>query len=320
MKKGSLLILLTLLCSSMAFGQSTGTVRGFLYEEKSGEPIIFTAVGLKGTNFGSNTDVNGFYQISQVPAGEYTLKVSSMSYDDIEETITIGSGKVENKNLFLKKASVELGVVNISGKAKEAKTQVRMSVEKVTPKQIKALPSIGGDADLAQYLQVLPGVVFTGDQGGQLYIRGGTPIQNKVLLDGMIVYNPFHSIGLFSVFDTDILRNADVYTGGFGAQYGGRISSIMDITTKDGNKTRLAGKISANTFGSKLLLEGPLKKQVRGSGSSSFVLSAKTSYLDQSSKVFYDYVNDGAGLPFSFTDLYGKVSLNGAKNKRNRWI
>src|SRR6202007_2836734 len=102
--------------------------------------------------------------------------------------------------------------------------------------------------------------VFTGDQGGQLYIRGGTPVQNKVLLDGMIVYNPFHSIGLFSVFDNDIIRNADVYTGGFGAEYGGRISSIMDITTRDGNKKRVAGKIAASPFGAKVLVEGPIIK------------------------------------------------------------
>ena len=85
---------------------------------------------------------------------------------------------------------------------------------------------------------MLPGVVFTGDQGGQLYIRGGSPIQNKVLLDGMVVYNPFHSIGLFSVFETDIIKTADVYTGGFGAEYGGRVSSIMDIKTIDGNNQR----------------------------------------------------------------------------------
>ena len=80
-------------------------------------------------------------------------------------------------------------------------------------------------------LTVQPGVIFTGDQGGQIYIRGGSPVQNKVLLDGMIVYNPFHSIGLFSVFDTDIIRTADIYTGGFNAEYGDRISSIMDIKT-----------------------------------------------------------------------------------------
>jgi outer membrane receptor protein involved in Fe transport len=119
-----------------------------------------------------------------------------------------------------------------------------MSVQKITPKEIDKLPSIGGEPDIAQYMQVLPGVVFTGDQGGQLYIRGGSPVQNKVMMDGMIVYNPFHSIGLFSVFDTDIIRNADIYTGGFGAQYGGRISSIMDVTTIDGNQNEFEGNAS----------------------------------------------------------------------------
>ena len=131
---------------------------------------------------------------------------------------------------------------------------------KITPKDLEMIPTIGGEADLAQYLQIVPGVVFTGDQGGQLYIRGGSPVQNKVLLDGMIVYSPFHSIGLFSVFDTDIIRNTDVYTGGFNAEYGGRISSIMDIKTRDGNKKTFEGKLSANTFGSKLLMEDILTR------------------------------------------------------------
>ena len=93
-----------------------------------------------------------------------------------------------------------------------------------------------------------------------MYIRGGSPIQNKVLLDGMTIYNPFHSIGFFSVFDTDIIRSADIYTGGFSAVYGGRISSIMDITTIDGNKKRHAGKVAVNPFGSKFKIEGPIKK------------------------------------------------------------
>ena len=141
---------------------------------------------------------------------------------------------------------------------------------------------------------------------------------NKVLLDGMVIYNPFHSIGLFSVFDTDILRNADVYTGGFNAEYGDRISSVMDITTKDGNKKRVSGKISGSTFGAKALVEGPIKKQNdNGGGSTSFLLSFKNSYLDQSSKTFYDYVNtNDGGLPYSFQDLYGKVSMNGENGSK----
>jgi hypothetical protein len=152
--------------------------------------------------------------------------------------------------------------------------------------------------------------VFTGDQGGQLYIRGGLPVQNKVLLDGLIVYNPFHSIGLFSVFDSDILKNADVYSAGFGAEYGGRTSSVMDITTRDGNKKRHGGKVSASTFGARAMLEGPLMKLTDdGNRSASYIFSAKHSYLPQTSKTLYRYANEN-GLPFRYTDLYGKVSLN----------
>ena len=152
------------------------------------------------------------------------------------------------------------------------------------------MPAVGGEPDLAQYLQVLPGVIFTGDQGGQLYIRGGAPVHNLTLLDGMVIYNPFHSIGFFSVFDTDIIRNADVYTGGMPAEYGGRISSTMDVSIRDGNKNRLAGKIGASTFATKLMLEGPLRNNEKGS--TTFLVSAKHSYLEESSQLFYD----GAGF------------------------
>ena len=126
----------------------------------------------------------------------------------------------------------------------------------------------------------------------------------------MVVYNPFHSIGLFSVFDTDIIRNADVYTGGFGAEYSGRISSVMDISTRDGNKKRFSGKIGGNTFGAKVMLEGPLKKaKTPDDVSMSFILSAKNSYLEQTSKYIYSYASEN-GLPFNFQDIYGKISLN----------
>ncbi|MBL0125856.1 MAG: hypothetical protein IPP83_00030 [Flavobacteriales bacterium] len=111
------------------------------------------------------------------------------------------------------------------------------------------------------------------------------------------------------MFDNDIIRNADIYTAGFNAQYGGRISSVMDITTRDGNRTRMSGRVGASTFAAKALLEGPIKKQKEpGDGSSSYLLNFRHSYLDQSSKTFYDNVNNGAGLPFTFTDAYGKVS------------
>ena len=196
-------------------------------------------------------------------------------------------------------------------------TEVRAAMQYVAPKQITQLPTIGGIPDLAQYLQVLPGIVSTGDQGGQLYVRGGTPIQNKVLLDGMNIYNPFHSIGLFSIFDTDILKEADVYTAGFQAEYGGRTSSVMDVRTRNGNKKRFGGKADFSTFGSKLVLEGPLRNRKKGEKAKktpvSFITSIKGSYLEQTSKLLYRYAN-ADGLPYNYLDAYGKITIEPSDN------
>ena len=286
------------------------SIKGFVYEESTGEPMMFTNVYLKGTTFGGSTNENGYFNINRIPDGRYTLLITSVGYDTISEVFNLSKGQSVSRKYYLKETSQKLETVTITADKIEARTETKTSVITVTPKTITKIPSVGGQADFAQYLQVVPGVIFTGDQGGQLYIRGGSPIQNKVLLDGMVIYNPFHSIGLFSVFDTDIIRNADVYTGGFGAEYSGRISSIMDISTRDGNKKRISGKIGGNTFGAKVMLEGPLKKaKTPDEATISFILSAKNSYLEQSSKIFYPYASK-TGLPFNFQDIYGKVSLN----------
>jgi carboxypeptidase-like protein/TonB-dependent receptor-like protein len=292
------------------------TVRGFVYEKDNGEPVLFINVYLKNTTYTSSTDVNGYFSITKIPAGNYTLIVSSVGFDTLETAVILKEDEIVTKKLFLVKKIVNLGEVEVSAGREEKKTAVQMGVTKITPREIKQVPAVGGEPDLAQYLQVLPGVIFTGDQGGQLYIRGGTPIQNKVLLDGMVIYNPFHSIGLFSVFDADVIRSADVYSGGFGAEYAGRISSVMDIKTRDGNKKRFGGKFSASTFNSKLLLEGPLKKAgAEGGTSISYILDGKTSYLDRTSKAFYDYV-DTSGIPYRFNDVYGKIVFNGQNGSK----
>ena len=325
------ILTLVVLCATSAFAQ-TGTIRGFVFDKKDAAPVMFTNVYLLGTTYGAATDVNGYYTISRVPAGDYKLIITYLGYDTLLVPISLKANQIINRTLTITKSSIQLDFVEISAERQAAKTEVQTSVIKITPKQIQRIPTVGGEADLAQYLQVLPGVIFTGDQGGQLYIRGGSPIQNKVLLDGMVVYNPFHSIGLFSVFDADIISSADVYTGGFGAEYGGRISSIMDIKTRDGNKKRYTGKVSVNTFASKVLVEGPIKKYRDDSKSStSFIVSAKHSYLRESSKLLYsdwmtqvtegwldneDGGNYAEGLPYTFTDLYGKLSFNGSKGSK----
>ena len=308
--KSLILTALFLFIGFVAFAQEDNSIKGFVYEESTGEPMMFTNVYLKGTTFGGSTNENGYFNINRIPDGRYTLLITSVGYDTIRETFNLSKGQSINRKYYMKETSQKLETVTITADKIEARTETKTSVITVTPKTITKIPSIGGQADFAQYLQVVPGVIFTGDQGGQLYIRGGSPIQNKVLLDGMVVYNPFHSIGLFSVFDTDIIRNADVYTGGFGAEYSGRISSIMDISTRDGNKKRISGKLGANCFGAKVMIEGPLKKaKTPDEATISFILSAKNSYLEQSSKFLYPYASE-TGLPFNYQDFYGKVSLN----------
>lgn len=286
------------------------TVKGVLTEDETGEAIPFANVVLDGTRYGNATDINGFYLINKMPEGTYTLRVRYVGYQEYTEQITLKKGETLTRNISLKAEAKTLKAINVSdNRIEERKLQTQVSVEKITASQIQQMPSIGGTSDLAQYLQVLPGINSTGDQGGQLYIRGGSMIQNLCLLDGMIVYNPFHSIGLYSIFETDVILNADIYSGGFGAEYGGRLSSVMDITTRDGNKKRHSGKIGFNTFGANLLLEGPLKKEKASSRSTiTYLLSAKNSYLSTTSKAIYPHIQ--GGLPFDFLDLYGKLSIN----------
>ena len=309
------LFLFCLMFPVIAFAQETA-IRGFVYEETSGEPAILANVYLRGTSFGTSTDENGYFLISRINPGSYTLVVHYLGFDTIVESITLAEGEIIDRRFSLKESSVKLETVEVSADRIAQRTETRTSVVKITPKEIKQIPSIGGQADFAQYLQVVPGIIFTGDQGGQFYVRGGSPIQNEVLLDGMIVYNPFHSIGLFSVFETDVIRTADVYTGGYNAEFGRRISSVMNITYKDGNKKHYSGAVGASTFGARALLEGPIVKQkAPDKGSSSFILSLKNSYLSESSKIFYNYVNED-GIPFDFMDIYGKISINASNGSK----
>lgn len=299
------------LCNTIVYGQNNNSIRGFVYEKSTEEPMMFSNVYLKGTTIGTSTDINGHFNITKIPDGDYSLYVTNLGYDTIVEHVSLKNDVLLNRKFYMQESSIKLEAINITADKIKARTETKTSVVNITPKIITKIPSMGAQADLAQYLQVIPGVIFTGDQGGQLYIRGGSPIQNKVLLDGMVVYNPFHSIGLFSVFDTDIIRNAEIYTGGFGAEYGGRISSVMDITTRDGNKRRFGGKVGASTFGAKVMVEGPLKKAKNSDDMSiSFVLSAKNSYLEQTSKTIYKSILHDETLPYNYQDVYGKISIN----------
>ena len=279
---------------------------------------MFANVVIEDSTNGTTTNENGLFTFTGVEPGDYQMTVSFVGYEEQTIPVSFSKSKVNYYRVELLESGINIGTVSISAEREQARTEVRISKLNVNKKQIKALPSTGGDPDIIQYLQVLPGIISTGDQGGQLFIRGGSPVQNKILLDGLTIYNPFHSIGFYSTFETELIRNVDVLTGAFNAEHGGRISAIVDIKTREGNKKHLGGQVSASPFMWKALFEGPIAKLKNDGGSVSFALTTKNSIIDQTSTSLYPYasVNDSIGLPFSFNDTYGKLSFvteNGSK-------
>lgn len=317
--RNSLLVFLFALVSSFTYAQ-TGTVRGIVKNIDDGNGVDFAKVVILGTDKFAYTDGDGLFSIPGIPVGNYTIRVTAANFEEFKQDVELKKDEIVNLEIEL--GGKTLGVVNVDREALDKKVDPGTSVDKMGKEDIEKIPVSGGLPDFAGAIQTRPGIISTGDQGGQIYVRGGTPIQNKILLDGMTIYSPFHSIGFFSVFETDLIKSADIYTGGFNAKYGGRISSIMDISYRDGNSKRFSGAMGISPFTSNLLLEGPLTK----SGNVSFVMSGKASVLEQTSQIFYPYINrdsidtndDGImdkdtsyGLPFNFWDLYGKVTVHG---------
>ena len=200
------ILLCFFLISVFAMAQNA-VIKGFTYDESTGESLPYCTIQLMGTSFGALSDVTGAFLINKIPAGTYTVKVSLLGYIDLFDTVKVSGNTTLTKRYSISPNSQTLDAVQIVGENTRKEQETRTSVISVTPKDMSKMPAIGGQPDFAQYLQVLPGIISTGDQGGQLYVRGGTPVQNMLLMDGVILFNPFHSIGIFSVFDMDIMSS-----------------------------------------------------------------------------------------------------------------
>lgn len=296
--------------SLLAQDDDKGLVRGFVYERETGQEIPFANVFVRDISKGTETNTEGFYNLELAP-GEYTIESSLMGYEEVTHEINVEAGETVTQNFYLLEKGIDLDDVEIRDE-RIRQEEIRVGEIDIEPGEIERMPAVGGSPDLAQYLQVLPGVTFSGDQGGQLFIKGGSPVQNKVLMDGLTVHNPFHSIGLFSVFDVDAVENIDVMTGGFGAEYGGRTSSVIDISMREGNRLDHKGTFSLTPFIGEALLEGPIIPYDQGEGYSlTYLFSARGSYLEETSPILYPHAGDGDnGLPYNFLDFYGKVSFH----------
>lgn len=310
MIKGRILILL-LLCF-VSVGQivaQNGGIKGYVFDAETGEAIPDAAVLVKGTYYGGTTDDNGFYTIRNIPYGSYVVVARNLAYIQEQETLEINSSLAKNVVFRLTRLVVNIEEATVSATKEMYKNRNVSSVHRLSSSTIERIPSFMAKPDLAEYLQVIPGVISTGDRGGQLYFRGGTPVQNLTLLDGITIINPFHSIGFVSVFDTDIIQTVDVYTSGFGSSYGGRVSSVMDVKTRSGNNTHYKGKASVSTFGYGLSFEGPIRKMSEENPSSTSILvSQKRSFIDATRAIFTPFL-DSLGIPFSYNDIFGKYTF-----------
>ncbi|QXD16515.1 TonB-dependent receptor [Rhodocaloribacter litoris] len=282
----------------------TATLRGFVTDASDGQPLPGVNVVLAGTGdarYGTATDNDGFYVLSRLAPGTYTLRATFIGFDPYEETITLAAGEVQTRNFAMSETRTRLDEVVVESERETAgAANVTAGLQTIRPADIEVIPAPDVSADLVNYLTALPGIVSQGDQGGQLFIRGGEPTQNLVLLDGMLIYQPFHVLGFFSAFPSEIVGSADVYAGGYGGRYGGRLSSVIDVSARTGNKQRWATAVSAAPFVSSARLEGPLWP-----GRVSLLASARQSVIEQGAERLVD-----RPLPFRFGDFFAKIHAN----------
>ena len=297
-RRGLLCFLLLGLVLQHASGQSA-VVRGFVTDLEDGESLQGVNIVLddEANRFlGTVTDNDGVYAISSIPPGRYILIASYIGYETRRDTLVLRRGEVLTLNIALSTGSTEMDEVVVEADMGGA-ARVTAGLQTVRPQDIELVPAPDVSGDLATYLTTLPGVVSIGDRGGQLFIRGGEPSHNMVLLDGMYVHQPFHILGFYSALPADIINRADVYAGGYGSKFNGRISSVIDVYTRNGNKRRLNGSFSLAPFVSSAVLEGPLIKD-----RVSFLGSFRQSVIEQGASL---YVSED--LPYNFGDVFGKV-------------
>ncbi len=283
--------------------QTNYTISGYLREHGSGELLIGVIINIESANITTTSNGYGFYSIT-LPADTNAISFSYLGYKS--QTKSFYLNKNTQLDLFLK-SNNELGEIVI--KSVVSSNNKTLSLVDIPLKEISNVPMILGEKDVVKYLMQMPGVQKGAEGNSYMYVRGGGPDQNLVLIDDAVIYNAYHFLGLSSMVSGNELRSAELIKGGFSSKYGGRLSSVLNMSLKDGNKEHFGGEVTTGIIASKILLEGPILKN-----KSSFVVSARRSYINQFSKLVAQNGEDG--LAYYFYDVHGKVSLNIGKRSK----
>lgn len=274
------------------------TISGYITEKKSGERLIGATVYIPEKKAGTVTNTYGFYSIT-IPSDSITLVTSYIGYSPSRKQLYPKQNLTVNIDLENAK---ELDEVVVKGEKDALQERTQMSTIDLPMETIKSLPAFMGEVDIMKAIQLLPGIQSGNEGTSGLYVRGGGPDQNLILLDGVPVYNASHLFGFFSVFNADAIKSVEVVKGGFPARYGGRLSSVIDINMKDGNKNKIHGEGGIGAIASRLTLEGPIQK-----GKSSFMISGRRTYYDVLTKPFMSSAFNGG---YFFYDLNGKMNFS----------
>lgn len=298
--------LLTLILSYQIFPQNRITVSGTVFEEGTREALVGVNVYLDSRTVGTSTNAYGFYSITLPAADSMELVFSSVGYQT--KRLKLNQQTNHGLNVELQPA-LEIEEVEVYGNLpKQSSRSAQMSVMEIPVAQIKSIPALLGEKDALKVVQLMPGVQKGSEGSSGLYVRGGGPDQNLVLLDDATVYNVYHLFGFFSLFNGDAIKSIELTKGGFPARYGGRLSSVLDIHMRDGSKEQLCGEVGIGLLSSRAVIEGPIVK-----GKASFLVSARRTYIDALVKPFMPSDNR---VGYFFYDINAKA--NWEINARNK--
>lgn len=301
-----------LLCISLHAAAQRITISGFIKEAGSQEQLPGANVYIAGTSHGTATNTYGFYSLTLPEADSAIISFSCVGYQRQERKIQIKGDAQLNVWLI---PDNQLDEVIVQAHRDDPANSVQMSQIDVPIQQIKKIPAFLGEKDVLKVLQLMPGVQKGTEGQTGLYVRGGGPDQNLIILDDAVVYNANHLFGFFSVFNSDAIKSVELTKGGFPARYGGRLSSVVEMNMKEGSKDRLHGEGGIGLLSSRLTLEGPIRKE-----KSSFLLSARRTYVDVLAAPFIAHAQKGqkdrTKPGYYFYDLNAKVNFDAGKKDK----
>ncbi|MCF3109180.1 TonB-dependent receptor [Niabella sp. CC-SYL272] len=301
------ILFIAILCTLVSFAQEKVTLSGTIKSAASGETLINASVEIQGGAAGTTSNEYGFYSLT-LSKGSYTVSYSAVGYETVTETIRLDGNKLQN--VLLPDQVVNLDDVQVTANTKGRTIRgTQMGVERLTMKEINTIPMLLGERDILKAIQLLPGIKSAGDGNSGFYVRGGSTDQNLILLDEANVYNASHLMGFFSTFNSDIVKDVTVYKGGMPAQYGGRLSSVLDVKMNEGNNQRYAVSGGLGLISAKLNVEGPIQED-----RSSFLVSGRRTYADFFLPLLGDSTNKNTRL--FFYDVNAKMNYTLGKKDR----